>query len=198
MGRRSVPGPLGGARASKTSAVSRRIRRAAAGRGSGVRAPPAAAGRSGDHGRRGGSYGRGMTNEPSKAGQTNKIGSLEVSVAGIGCNNFGMRIDEERSRAVVDAALDAGVTLFDTADLYGGGEVRGVPRPRARVAARPGRADDQVRDEAAARRSRAGQPRVGGARDGREPRSASASTMSTSSCCTSPTRRRRSATRSRP
>jgi aryl-alcohol dehydrogenase-like predicted oxidoreductase len=63
-----------------------------------------------------------MTNEPSKAGQTNKIGSLEVSVAGTGCNNFGMRIDEERSRAVVDAALDAGVTLFDTADLYGGGK----------------------------------------------------------------------------
>jgi aryl-alcohol dehydrogenase-like predicted oxidoreductase len=53
---------------------------------------------------------------------TNKIGSLEVSVAGIGCNNFGMRIDEDQSRAVVDAALDAGVTLFDTADLYGGGK----------------------------------------------------------------------------
>jgi aryl-alcohol dehydrogenase-like predicted oxidoreductase len=53
---------------------------------------------------------------------TNKIGTLEVSVAGIGCNNFGMRIDEEQSRAVVDAALDAGVTLFDTADLYGGGK----------------------------------------------------------------------------
>jgi aryl-alcohol dehydrogenase-like predicted oxidoreductase len=52
----------------------------------------------------------------------NKIGSLEVSVAGIGCNNFGMRIDEDQSRAVVDAALDAGVTLFDTADLYGGGK----------------------------------------------------------------------------
>jgi aryl-alcohol dehydrogenase-like predicted oxidoreductase len=53
---------------------------------------------------------------------TNKIGSLEVSVAGIGCNNFGMRIDEDMSRAVVDAALDSGVTLFDTADLYGGGK----------------------------------------------------------------------------
>src|SRR5689334_1007098 len=52
----------------------------------------------------------------------NKIGSLEVSVAGIGCNNFGMRIDEDQSRAVVDAAIDAGVTLFDTADLYGGGK----------------------------------------------------------------------------
>jgi aryl-alcohol dehydrogenase-like predicted oxidoreductase len=52
----------------------------------------------------------------------NKVGSLEVSVAGIGCNNFGMRIDEDQSRTVVDAALDAGVTLFDTADLYGGGK----------------------------------------------------------------------------
>jgi aryl-alcohol dehydrogenase-like predicted oxidoreductase len=52
----------------------------------------------------------------------NKIGSIEVSVAGIGCNNFGMRIDADQSRAVVDAALDAGVTLFDTADLYGGGK----------------------------------------------------------------------------
>jgi aryl-alcohol dehydrogenase-like predicted oxidoreductase len=52
----------------------------------------------------------------------NKVGSLEVSVAGIGCNNFGMRIDEDQSRAVVDAALEAGVTLFDTADLYGGGK----------------------------------------------------------------------------
>jgi aryl-alcohol dehydrogenase-like predicted oxidoreductase len=48
------------------------------------------------------------------------IGSLSVSVVGIGCNNFGMRIDEERSAAVVRAALDAGVNLFDTADVYGG------------------------------------------------------------------------------
>jgi aryl-alcohol dehydrogenase-like predicted oxidoreductase len=44
---------------------------------------------------------------------------LIVSVVGIGCNNFGGRIDLERSRAVVEAALDAGVTLFDTADIYG-------------------------------------------------------------------------------
>ncbi len=50
-----------------------------------------------------------------------RIGELEVSVAGLGCNNFGMRIDEAQSKAVVDAALDAGVTHFDTADLYGGG-----------------------------------------------------------------------------
>jgi aryl-alcohol dehydrogenase-like predicted oxidoreductase len=50
---------------------------------------------------------------------TAKIGELEVSVAGLGCNNFGMRIDEDASKAVVDAAIDAGVTHFDTADLYG-------------------------------------------------------------------------------
>ena len=48
-----------------------------------------------------------------------RIGELEVSVAGLGCNNFGMRIDEEATRAVVDAAIDAGVNFFDTADLYG-------------------------------------------------------------------------------
>jgi aryl-alcohol dehydrogenase-like predicted oxidoreductase len=43
-----------------------------------------------------------------------------VSVVGLGCNNFGMRVDLEGTRAVVDAALDAGVTLLDTADIYGG------------------------------------------------------------------------------
>ncbi len=44
---------------------------------------------------------------------------LTVSVVGLGCNNFGGRIDLEASRAVVDAALDVGITLFDTADIYG-------------------------------------------------------------------------------
>jgi aryl-alcohol dehydrogenase-like predicted oxidoreductase len=44
----------------------------------------------------------------------------EVSVVGLGCNNFGMRVDLDGTRAVVEAALDAGVTLFDTADIYGG------------------------------------------------------------------------------
>lgn len=52
--------------------------------------------------------------------QTRAVGSLEVSVAGLGCNNFGMRIDEDASRAVVEAALDAGINHFDTADVYGG------------------------------------------------------------------------------
>src|SRR6185437_10144338 len=44
----------------------------------------------------------------------------QVSVVGLGCNNFGWYIDLEHSRAVVHKALDAGVTLFDTADIYGG------------------------------------------------------------------------------
>ncbi len=46
---------------------------------------------------------------------------LEVPVIGLGCNNFGRRIDLAATRAVVDAALDAGVTFFDTADIYGRG-----------------------------------------------------------------------------
>jgi aryl-alcohol dehydrogenase-like predicted oxidoreductase len=49
-----------------------------------------------------------------------RIGSLEVSVVGLGCNNFGMRIDEASSAAVVEACLDNGINFFDTADIYGG------------------------------------------------------------------------------
>src|SRR5580765_1545445 len=52
--------------------------------------------------------------------QTRRLGSLTVSVVGVGCNNFGMTIDERRSADVVQAALDAGINLFDTADIYGG------------------------------------------------------------------------------
>jgi aryl-alcohol dehydrogenase-like predicted oxidoreductase len=52
--------------------------------------------------------------------ETRTIGSLTVSLVGLGCNNFGMRIDEAQSREVVNAALDADITLFDTADIYGG------------------------------------------------------------------------------
>jgi aryl-alcohol dehydrogenase-like predicted oxidoreductase len=44
---------------------------------------------------------------------------LRVSVIGLGCNNFGMFCDLEESRAVIDVALDSGITLFDTADIYG-------------------------------------------------------------------------------
>jgi aryl-alcohol dehydrogenase-like predicted oxidoreductase len=45
---------------------------------------------------------------------------LEVSVVGLGCNNFGGRLDADATAAVLEAALDAGVTFFDTADIYGG------------------------------------------------------------------------------
>ena len=44
---------------------------------------------------------------------------LKISLAGLGCNNFGMRCDTEQTRAVVHRALDEGVTFFDTADIYG-------------------------------------------------------------------------------
>jgi aryl-alcohol dehydrogenase-like predicted oxidoreductase len=51
-----------------------------------------------------------------------RIGSLDVSLIGLGCNNFGWRIDEAESAAVVDAAIDAGINFFDTADIYGAGQ----------------------------------------------------------------------------
>lgn len=50
------------------------------------------------------------------------LGSLRVSLVGIGCNNFGWRTDAAGTAAVVDAALDAGINFFDTADVYGGGQ----------------------------------------------------------------------------
>ena len=49
-----------------------------------------------------------------------KIGSLSVSVIGLGCNNFGRRLDEANTIEVVHAALDHGINLLDTADIYGG------------------------------------------------------------------------------
>src|SRR5215468_11391778 len=53
--------------------------------------------------------------------QQRNLGSsgLRVSVVGLGCNNFGMKLDLEQTRAVVHKALDCGITLFDTADSYG-------------------------------------------------------------------------------
>ena len=50
------------------------------------------------------------------------LGQLQVSVVGLGCNNFGMRLDAEQTKAVVDAALEAGITYFDTAESYGRGQ----------------------------------------------------------------------------
>jgi aryl-alcohol dehydrogenase-like predicted oxidoreductase len=71
---------------------------------------------------------------------------LLVSVADLGCNNFGSRLDVQQTRAVVDAAIDAGITLFDTADIYGNaggseemlGEVLGVRRDQIVLATKFG------------------------------------------------------------
>jgi aryl-alcohol dehydrogenase-like predicted oxidoreductase len=52
--------------------------------------------------------------------QFRRIGSLDVSVVGLGCNNFGRRLDEQATAKVVKAALDEGINFFDTADTYGG------------------------------------------------------------------------------
>jgi aryl-alcohol dehydrogenase-like predicted oxidoreductase len=49
---------------------------------------------------------------------------LAVSVVGLGTNNLGIKLDDAQSREVVHAALDAGITLFDTADSYGASESR--------------------------------------------------------------------------
>ncbi len=50
---------------------------------------------------------------------TRRIGSLDVSTVGLGCNNFGRKLDKPATVSVVQAALDAGITFFDTADIYG-------------------------------------------------------------------------------
>ena len=77
--------------------------------------------------------------------EARRIGSLQVSVVGVGCNNFGWNIDYEKSSRVVDAALDAGITLFDTADIYGSrqsedflGRALGSRRDRAVIATKFG------------------------------------------------------------
>ncbi|MGW0337536.1 aldo/keto reductase [Streptomyces sp. NPDC003011] len=70
-----------------------------------------------------------------------------VSVVGVGGNNFGSRLDEDGTKAVVHAALDAGITLFDTADMYGGfGEAGGTRGDGERLlgAALKGHRDDVV------------------------------------------------------
>jgi aryl-alcohol dehydrogenase-like predicted oxidoreductase len=86
-----------------------------------------------------------------------RIGSLEVSAVGIGCNNFGMRIDEAQAGAVVRAALDAGVNFFDTADVYGGtrseeylGRALGTRRDDAVIATKFGAQLDEQRKGASA------------------------------------------------
>jgi aryl-alcohol dehydrogenase-like predicted oxidoreductase len=54
--------------------------------------------------------------------QRRQIGALDVTLSGLGCNNFGWRIDEAQTHLVVDAAIDAGINFFDTADIYGSGQ----------------------------------------------------------------------------
>jgi len=84
--------------------------------------------------------------------QTRRIGSLSVSIVGLGCNNFGMTIDEKQSADVVHAALDAGINFFDIADMYGGtdserflGKALGTRRNDAIVATKFGmRASDEL------------------------------------------------------
>ena len=80
------------------------------------------------------------------------IGSLSVSVIGLGCNNFGWRIDAAATERVVHAALDAGINFFDTADIYGGtlseqflGRALGSRRSEVVVASKFGMAVDDHR-----------------------------------------------------
>jgi len=77
---------------------------------------------------------------------------LRVSVVGLGCNNFGGRLDVEGTRKVVDAAIESGITLFDTADIYGNrggsesalGEVLGQRRKDIVLATKFGGAMDEA------------------------------------------------------
>jgi len=86
---------------------------------------------------------------------------LRVSVVGLGCNNFGAKLDLEGSRKVIHKALDAGITLLDTADMYGGrggsetiiGEVLGARRKDIVLATKFGwEMDDEGRKRGASRR----------------------------------------------
>ena len=84
--------------------------------------------------------------------ETRRIGSLIVPVIGLGCNNFGMRLDFERSQGVIEAALEEGIVFFDTADTYGGtkseeflGRVLGSRRDRVFLATKFGMAIDEKR-----------------------------------------------------
>ena len=84
--------------------------------------------------------------------QTRKLGNLSVSVVGLGCNNFGGRLDQERTTLVVQAALEAGINFFDTADVYGGtkseefiGRALGARRPSVIVATKFGIPLDEQR-----------------------------------------------------
>ena len=135
--------------------------------------------------------------------ETRSIGKLDASVVGLGCNNFGGRIDEAATKQVVDAALDAGITLFDTADIYGGtlseeylGRALGSRRDEAIVATKFGGPIDEerkggasaayiaraVRRQPAPARHRSHRPVPAALPRRRRRRSRRRSTRSTSSC----------------
>jgi aryl-alcohol dehydrogenase-like predicted oxidoreductase len=87
--------------------------------------------------------------------QRRQIGKLEVSLTGLGCNNFGWRIDEGQSRRVVETALDAGINFFDTADIYDKGHSEeylgralGSRRSEAVIASKFGMKFDETRNGA--------------------------------------------------
>jgi aryl-alcohol dehydrogenase-like predicted oxidoreductase len=93
-----------------------------------------------------------MTIGKQRTLDTRRIGSLDVSVVGLGCNNFGWKLDEQATAAVVHAALDAGITFFDTADIYGGtksevflGRALGKRRDEVVIATKFGMAVDEKR-----------------------------------------------------
>ena len=85
---------------------------------------------------------------------------LRVSLVGLGCNNFGGRMDLESSKAVIHKALDAGITLFDTADAYGNrggsetamGQILGDRRKDIVLATKFGMAMDDGEKKGASRR----------------------------------------------
>src|SRR5947209_14077234 len=85
---------------------------------------------------------------------------LRVSLVGLGCNNFGRRMDLESSTKVIHKALDCGITLFDTADVYGGGggsetvlgQVLGDRRKDIVLASKFGMAMDEGEKKGASRR----------------------------------------------
>jgi aryl-alcohol dehydrogenase-like predicted oxidoreductase len=88
----------------------------------------------------------------SEVMETRAIGSLKVSVVGLGCNNLGWKIDQQASQRLIDAALDAGITLFDTADIYGQtesetflGKALGKRRGQAVIASKFGMPVDEQR-----------------------------------------------------
>lgn len=85
---------------------------------------------------------------------------LRVSVVGLGCNNFGGRVDLEGTRKVVDKALEQGISFFDTADIYGNrggseemlGQVLGARRQQIVLATKCGMAMDDAEKKGASRR----------------------------------------------